>query len=168
MNTNTPNKYELLIDAVGRNDLSAVQGLVQRINVVPDYVLSSAIALNLVDQVAVLAPKCHRNTIGQGLRITIVREVLPVQMFYALLPYTDQKMRNLAMAEACNMRRTEIVDALYSLCDVPKVLSILDKYNGPHIGVWKTTLQQRLDDDKVRATLIQEVSSPTLAAPRKL
>ena len=168
MNTNTPNKYERLIDAVGRNDLTAVKNLVQRIKVVPDYVLGSAIALNLVDQVAVLAPKCQRNTIGQGLTITIVREALPVQMFYALLPYTDQKMRTLAMAEACNMRRAEIVDELYSVCDVPKVLKILDKYSGPHIEVWKTTLQQRLDDEKLHETLMAEVAVPTLSTSRKL
>lgn len=135
---NTPNTYALLIEAVERNDLVAVKSLVQRMKVVPDYALDTAIERNWVDQVAVLAPK------------------------------SDRRMRNIAMAEACNMRRAEIVDELYSVCDVPKVLKILDKYSGPHIEVWKTTLQQRLDDEKLRAALIQEVSSPTLAAQRKL
>lgn len=135
---NTPNTYELLIDAVGRNDLTAVKSLVQRIKVVPDYALDIAIERNWVDQVAVLAPKC------------------------------DRRMRNLAMAEACNMRRADVVDVLYPLCDIPKVLSVLEKNRGPHIEVWKTTLQQRLNDEKLRETLMAEVAVPTLSTSRKM
>lgn len=168
MNTHTPNKYELLINAVGRNDLTAVKSLVQHIKVVPGYALSAAIEHNWVDQIAVLAPKCDRNTIGQGLRTIMVRRFVTTQMIHELLPYTDQRMRNLAIADACDMRRADIVDVLYPLCDISKVVSVLDKYSGPHIEVWKTTLQQRWDDEKLRQTLIQEVFSPTVASSRKM
>ena len=135
---NTPNTYALLIEAVERNDLVAVKSLVQRMKVVPDYALDTAIERNWVDQVAVLAPK------------------------------SDRRMRNIAMAEACNMRRADVVDVLYPLCDVPKVLSILDKHSGPHIEIWKTTLLQRWDADKLHETLMAEVAVPTLSTSRKM
>lgn len=138
MNTLTPKTYALLIDAIERNDLTAVKNLVQRMKVVPDYALDIAIERNWVDQVAVLAPK------------------------------SDQRMRNIAMADACNRHRTDVVDVLYPLCDIPKVLSILDKHSGPHIDIWKTTLQQRLNDEKLRETLMAEVAVPTLPTSRKM
>ena len=166
--TYTPNKYELLIDAVRRNDLIVVQSLVQQMKAVPDYVLSAAIELNLVDQIAVLVPKCDRHTIGQGLRTTIVRRFVTPQIMHALLPYTDHRMRNLALADACNARRADLVDVLYPLCDISKVISVLDKYSGPHIEVWKTTLQQRLNDEKLREILHGEVSSSNLSSKRKI
>ena len=140
MNTLTPKTYALLIDAIERNDLTAVKNLVQQIKVVPDY----------------------------ALHIVAIERRFSAQMLHALLPHTDQRIRNLAMADACKIHRTDVVDVLYPLCDVPKVLSLLEKDSSPHIEVWKATLQQRLNDEKLRETLMAEVAVPTLPTSRKM
>ena len=161
--------HNQLFEAVQHNDISAVRHWVDQIDVVPEYIFVTAVRLYTVEQIAVLAPKCSGNMIYQGLSRAIMGQPQAnMRMLHALLPYTDQKICNQAMADACGMHRTAVVDLLYPMCDIQKVLNVLDTYRGGHINFWKTTLRDRMEAEKLRSVLNTEVCACAEGVKRKM
>ena len=160
--------HDQLVAALGNHDDAVVHNLVSIIHEVPDYILLMAIGRNMVDRIAILAPKCTDATITRGLNRMIMGSVqFNMQAVCALLPYAPSL--NEVMANACAMGRTDLVEHLYPLCDIPDVLALLKQCSKfEHIEFWKNTLQQRLNDEKLCDLLNSELSSSTEASKRKI
>ena len=162
--------HDQLVAVLENPDDAVMHNLVSSIHEVPDYILLMAIGRDMVDRIAILAPKCTDATITRGLNRMIMGSVqFNMQAVCALLPYAPSL--NQVMANACAMGRTDLVEHLYPLCGVPDVLALLKRCSGgkfEHVEFWKTTLQQRLNDEKLRDMLNSELSSSTENSKRKM
>lgn len=158
-----------LCDAVHENDTATAQHLVGQIHEVPGYVLNIAVRRTLIEQIAILAPKCSEQTIRGALSGTIMgNPYINMPLVHALLPYVDPTGRNYAMVTACKMGRAALVEHLYPLCDIETVLHLLHPYKGENPEFWTAALQERVASEKLRDTLNAEVSSSCEPSKRKM
>lgn len=137
---------EDLYDAVEHGDISAVRRFVEHIDHVPGHVLLNAVRHKRADQIGLLAPKCDRVAIGQAFRYTTFDKNLDT--LQALLPYTDENIRNKALVNACSIQNTNTVEFLYPLCDIDAVLSMMENFTSWFMDVWRATFRERLNSHR--------------------
>lgn len=137
-----------LYDAVVHGDTPEVRRLVEQIAEVPECVLCAAVKYKRVEHIDILAPKCNNFTISQAFYSAISFSER-MNMVEALLPYTDQNLRNQALVSACGQQNTNAVEFLYPLCDIHDVLRKLERCKGWFIDVWRATFRERLNKDNV-------------------
>jgi len=163
---------EQLVVALERDDTVKVQNLVDQIDDIPHYILGSAVGRLRVDLVKILAPKCSLHALYMGLNRSIMAPFVPppvrLQLVTALLPHTNQIQRDQALADACCMSNDVLVDLLYPLCDAQEVLKLLRHHKGPGVELRKEALRERINSEKLRATLNEHITTPAQTVQRKM
>jgi len=135
-----------LCDAIEHGDTSAVVRLVEHNDQVPGHVLLNAVRHKRADQIGLLAPKCDRVAISQAFRYTTFDKNLDT--LQALLPYTDDEIRNKALVNACSIQNTHVVEFLYPLCEIDAVLSMMENFTSWFMDVWRATFRERLNSNR--------------------
>lgn len=159
-----------LLAALLRKDEAAAQEIVNDILNSPEYLFDEYVKDNLLDQVIAMAPQCTPENIRRGLHAAIVGVPVNPHMLNAILPYTDLNTRNYTLYLACGRDREAAIEILYPLCDIPRVIDelIQNPYVGERCLFWATALQQRMNDEKLRETLVAQLPSATQTSQRKL
>lgn len=160
----------VLLDAVLRKDEATAQEIVNQILSSPEYLFDEYVKGNLLDQVVAMAPQCTAETIRRGLREAIAGDPVKTHMLRAILPYAELSDRQHALQFACERDCEVAIDILYPLCDIPRVMNELIKvpYLGKQCLFWATALQQRMDAEKLRKTLITQLPSVNHTSQRKI
>lgn len=151
--------------ALDRGDDATAQDLVNQILTSPEYLFDEYVLGNRLDEVIVSAPQCTAETIARGLNTAIIH--VRVKMLHAILPYSKLSSRHYALQLACAQDCSIAVDILYPLCDIPRVVDML---NHPlwRADAWRNTLQQRMDAEKLRETLTAQLPSLSETPQRKI
>lgn len=160
--------YDLeIIQCLNRGDEATAQEILNQILNSPEYLFDEYVNDNRLDEVIASAPQCTAEAIGRGLHAAIIRVPVNPHMLRAILPYTELITRNYALQLACERDCSIAVDILYPLCDIPRVIDML---NHPlwRADAWRNTLQQRMNDEKLRETLSAQLPSLTQTHQRKI
>lgn len=156
-----------LTEALRKSDTASAQEIVNDLLNSPEYLFDEYVKDNLLDQVVASAPLCTAESIRRGLRAAIADVPVNPHMLRAILPYAELTTRNYALLFSCKRDCEVAIDILYPLCDIPYVVSRLN-HPAWRSDVWRNTLQQRMDDQKLRETLIAQLPSVTQTSQRKI
>lgn len=156
-----------ILHALHRGDESTAQEILHQTLNSPEYLFDEYVKDNRLDDVIAFAPQCSEAAIGRGLHAAIIRVPVNPHMLCAILPYTELSTRNYALQLACAQDCSIAVDILYPLCDIPRVVDML---NHPlwRADAWRNTLQQRMDAEKLRETLTAQLPSLSETPQRKI
>ena len=154
--------------ALDRGDDATAQDLVNQILTSPEYLFDEYVLGNRLDEVIASAPQCTVETIARGLNTAIIH--VRVKMLHAILPYSKLSSRHYALQLACERDISVAIEILYPLCDIPCVVEKLGNatYERERCLFWATALQQRMDAEKLRETLIAQLPSLPESLQRKM
>lgn len=66
------------------------------------------------------------------------------------------------------MSNDVLVDLLYPLCNPQEVLNLLRHHKGPGVESRKEALRERINSEKLRATLNEHITTPAQTVQRKM
>jgi hypothetical protein len=156
-----------LTEALRKSDTATAQAIVNDLLNSPEFLFDEYVKDNLLDQVIASAPLCTAESIRRGLRAAIADVPVNPRMLRAILPYAELTTRNYALLFSCKRNCEVAIDILYPLCDIPYVVGMLN-HPAWRSDIWRNTLQQRMDDEKLRETLIAQLPSVNQTSQRKI
>lgn len=159
-----------LTEALLQDDTASAQKIVNDILNSPEYLFDEYVKDNLLDQVIASAPLCTTKAIERGLRVAVARAPVNPHMLRAILQHTDLNTRHYALRQACERDCEVAIDMLYPLCDIPSVVRNLSHayFQRERCLFWASVFQQRMDDQKLRETLVAQLPSVTQTSQRKI